>query len=295
MMNSDGTNQRNITKDPGNCYGPDFSPDGTRIAYTRIAANGTLEIWTMDPDGSNRVNVTASAPGDNSDPSWSPDGSKLAFSSKRTAQMGVYVIDADGSDVTARLSDVNEWSSNPSWSPDGSRLAYESIRTGTTNISTVNVDGSNVTKITNRPAADTEPAWSPDGHHVLFMSRADGDFDLWMVDPDGSNLGHLTDHPGDELYGAWESVNHLPSAVDDGGYTVQPGGMLTGSSVLANDHDPDGDALVAKLETPPSMLRASISPRMARSSTAMTDQQQRPIPSPIEPKMLGEAGRRRRR
>ena len=161
-------------------------------------------------------------------------------------------MDADGSNVTARLSDSNEWSDDPSWSPDGSRIAYVSIRTGTTNISTVNVDGSGIKKITDRPPADTQPAWSPDGQHVMFVSKADGDFDLWMVDPDGSNLGHLTDHPGGEMYGAWESVNRLPSAVDDGPYFVAPSGTLNGSSVLPNDSDPDGDSLVAKPETSPS-------------------------------------------
>ena len=242
MMDADGTNQRNITKDSANCYGPEFSPDGTRIAYTRVAANGTLDIWTMNSDGSGAVNVTAAAPGDNSDPSWSPDGTKLAFSSLRTAQKGVYVMDADGSNVTARLSDSFEWSDDPSWSPDGSMIAYVSIRAGITNISKVNSDGSGISKITDRPAPDTQPAWSPNGYHVMFVSKAAGDFDLWLVDPDGSNPGRLTNHPADQMYGGWESVSRPPVAVDD--VASVPRGGAVKIEVLANDSDPDGDRLM---------------------------------------------------
>ncbi len=72
-----------------------------------------------------------------------------------------------------------------------------------------------------------------------------------MINPDGSGLQKLTQDPADEWWGAWES-NRLPSAVDDGPYGVRPASTLTGSTVLANDSDPDGETLVANLISAPS-------------------------------------------
>jgi len=253
IMNADGSGKKNLTNDAFVNMGAAWSPDGSRIAYASTNTSGAAwDIWVMKPDGSAKTNVTQSPAGvSNVEPSWSPDGSKIVFASQRPAQMGIYVMEADGANVTARLSDVAEWSDDPSWSPDGSKIAFVTIRAGTTNISTMNIDGSGITKITDRPAADVRPEWSPDGRHVMFVSKADGDFDLWMVDPDGSNLGHLTDHNGAELYGAWESVNRLPSAVDDGPFYVRLGGTVHGASVVGNDSDPDGEALSAVLKVGP--------------------------------------------
>jgi hypothetical protein len=46
-------------------------------------------------------------------------------------------------------------------------------------------------------------------------------------------------------------VPNVPSAVDDGPYAVDEGGTLNGTSVLANDTDPDLDPLTAVLDTAP--------------------------------------------
>jgi hypothetical protein len=47
------------------------------------------------------------------------------------------------------------------------------------------------------------------------------------------------------------AVNDAPEAISDSGYTVDEGGALDASSVLANDTDPDGDALTAQLSNFP--------------------------------------------
>jgi Tol biopolymer transport system component len=255
LMDADGSNQRNLTKDTAYDDDPQWSPDGMRIAFS----NDDGDIWVMNPDGSGKVNLTPTVGNYNWEPSWSPDGSKIAFWSTRDGWGDIFVMDVDGSNVTNLTNSGTRTDADPAWSPDGSKIAFTSCERLTNSpnpciddLYVMGSNGSNVQRLTWSPASVRGPAWSPDGRHISFFSEADGDYDLWMVNPDGSNLGHLTNDPGGEWDGAWESVNRLPSAVDDGPYYVRPGWPLYGTSVLANDTDPDGDALRAQLNSAPS-------------------------------------------
>ena len=70
--------------------------DGSRLAVIEAQGNariafksdrdGNSEIYVMDADGSNQVNLTNN-PATDSIPSWSPDGSKCT-SSKQVGQKG---------------------------------------------------------------------------------------------------------------------------------------------------------------------------------------------------------------
>jgi Tol biopolymer transport system component len=70
-MNSDGSDQRNLTNDPAqDGYNWEFSwsPDGSQILYT-TDRDGNLEIYIMDADGGNQTNLTNNPANDHS-PIW---------------------------------------------------------------------------------------------------------------------------------------------------------------------------------------------------------------------------------
>jgi len=62
-MNSDGTNQTNISNNPGSGYTygidekPEWSPDGKQIGFIS-GRNGKLNIYTMNTDGTNLIPLT---------------------------------------------------------------------------------------------------------------------------------------------------------------------------------------------------------------------------------------------
>ena len=55
--------------------GPQFSPDGTRIAF-ESTRSGTNEIWACQSDGSRLMQLTNFSPSEAGTPRWSPDGNR---------------------------------------------------------------------------------------------------------------------------------------------------------------------------------------------------------------------------
>lgn len=89
VLDADGSNARNLTKDPASYDGwPVWSPDGQRIAFAAgPPGRAPHRIQLMDADGGNRVVLTdAAAPGGfvyDTQPCFSPDGRRLAFTRYR--------------------------------------------------------------------------------------------------------------------------------------------------------------------------------------------------------------------
>ena len=84
-MNPDGSGVVQLTDNDADDGGPDWSPDGTRILFTRVATSGAnSDIYVMNADGSGQTRLTDN-PAFDFWPVWSPDGTRIAFTSFRDA------------------------------------------------------------------------------------------------------------------------------------------------------------------------------------------------------------------
>ncbi len=81
VVKTDGTGTRLLTNDGIIDRAPRWSPRKDRIAFFSNRS-GKYEIWTIQPDGGDRRQLTFSAPEQPGflDPSWSPDGLRMLFS-----------------------------------------------------------------------------------------------------------------------------------------------------------------------------------------------------------------------
>jgi Tol biopolymer transport system component len=108
---------RQLTDDPYRDRGPQWSPDGSEIAFYSNRS-GTYQLWSIRPDGSGLRQLTDLADG-SWYPYWSPDGSRIAFpTSKATCVITVRDTPASSAECLPNPSE-EVWFEVHDWSPDG--------------------------------------------------------------------------------------------------------------------------------------------------------------------------------
>jgi Tol biopolymer transport system component len=184
---------------------PAWSPDGSRIAFTREGnTDSRLHVVNADDSGSKPL---ARLLGSVRDPVWSPDGRSIAFD----ALDGVYTVHADGSHLKLLVSGPPVSGPGlPSWSPDGTRILYASTPGYSTHtgghyrleVWVMNANGTGRRRLYHSACCTSTPGfpiWSPDGKYIAFdvdvsrpQLRPSG---IYLMDADGRHLHRLTRFP----------------------------------------------------------------------------------------------------
>jgi Tol biopolymer transport system component len=179
VMRSNGTGVREVTEgEVFNALDPTWSPDGSQVAFV-----GTTEprcgegcetglrydLFRVDIDGSDLVNLTNTPDRSEVYPSWSPDGNALAISVGHPDPdvQGLYLIDPFGELRGPRIV-PSEYAIRGAWSPDGEFLVFQddadpSAKQFDTQLWIVRPDGSDLRQIT--VEGGSEPTWQrlPEG------------------------------------------------------------------------------------------------------------------------------------
>ena len=119
-----GTAAVNIVRDsPENDYDPEWSPDGTSIAFVseRFGVPNP-EIMVANSDGTDVRRLTNNAVVDKQ-PSWLPDASAIVFTTLREGNPAIYRMRPDGTGQVRMIPGTVK-DDYPAPSPDGSKIAF---------------------------------------------------------------------------------------------------------------------------------------------------------------------------
>jgi dipeptidyl aminopeptidase/acylaminoacyl peptidase len=216
-LNRDGSDRReltstlNIIASEGNITEPIWSPNGQRLAFVQLSANGAYVVYAVNADGSGLTKLFSD---DKCSPTsarfngvWSSDSQNLVF--ERTCpsygfeagyKTELYVSDTTRSDQTRLIrhwiqSDVNNIESNIAISPNGKQVVFVEGQIPYR----MNTDGTELTQLAALPDSNltrrTTFVWSPDSTHIArldqYLEKPD-EQQLYLLDADGRLLNQAS-------------------------------------------------------------------------------------------------------
>jgi len=217
-MNADGSEQTRLTDETYYEMFSSWSPDGRKIAFVSDR-DFDMEVYIVDVNGSNPINLTNNAPANEAFGSAPLPPSELdldkipfriVFESFRETEAQenweICMIDANRSNFInlTNTPDIDEM--YPHVSPDGRSICFvadegKDEKSKRRNVYTMNIDGSNRVKIAENAY---QPFWSVDGKYIAYLPgeyprynpdmRANKGLEIYNLETNERN-----NHPNDDI------------------------------------------------------------------------------------------------
>lgn len=178
-----------------------WSPTGDQLVFDYG------DIYKINSDGTELVNLTNSPGSIDSDPEWSPDGKRIVYVSNYDVNVTrLCIMDSNGNNSQILTNfpktvyygnvDLLVSSKSPNWAPDGQHIVFISNFSGEAQIYIIDALNPNTNPLISLTEQNyyhldylRQPSWSPDGKYILF-SASDG---IYVVSVDGNTLTKVTE------------------------------------------------------------------------------------------------------
>lgn len=209
-----------------------ISPDGRRIAYMSIRQGELPNIWVMNIDGSNPMQLTSDETADHK-PHWFPDGKRVAYLTKRGPAGALWSVDVEtrreelvfdfpGQEnepgLNGRLAEFD-------MSPSLTRIAF-SLISATSGLRTVFMSPTSAYKPTMVGPRDSSagyPSWSPDETQIAVEIKDGSSTHAGIIDVESGKLRQLTRERGHTWVRSWspDGTKLAVAAMRDGRWSLR--------------------------------------------------------------------------
>jgi Tol biopolymer transport system component len=236
---------------------PCNSPD--RLTYLHAKPSSGFDIYSVDPDGTNSLNVTntsSTGVAQEAEYSWDRQGQRIAYTSLESSP-SIWTVNGDGTERD-RLT-TGAFDTHPSWSPDGEHVGFTRGESalGPYIIHVIPFDSA-LPSPASSGDEDHFPAWSPTSTEIAFFSNRDGAEGLYLSDASGpedhplSLEGGAVGHVGLPRWsptGAWIAFLGYEGSQQDVWVIDTDGRELRNVTMSADDETsvqwmPDGERLI---------------------------------------------------
>jgi len=194
IMNSDGSNRKELTPPGSDDTVPSVTGDGRLIVFLSHRSGGN-EIWRTNIDGSEPKQLTGC--GKNFDPTVSTDGKWVIYRSDCDGGR-LWRVDINGGESQRLSNNAASW---PWISPDSKLIACQyATDDGKTQLAVLSIDGGPPIKLFDiPPQANFRYAirWTADGKAITYRDWGKG---LWRQPLEGGPPQRLTGLPDEKIY-----------------------------------------------------------------------------------------------
>jgi TolB protein len=200
LSDLDGNNVKRLTNNKIYEAEVTYAPDGHKILFGR-QINGEMDLWTMNPDGSDQKQITFTHDWQEGGALYMPDNKtiitrawKKSEEGNRMKSMQLFTLNEDGSNLKQiTFEEGTHWAPSPA--PDGVHVLYvKLLPPHNFEIFLLNLSTMEEKRITNNPAFDGFPTISPDGKTVAFSSarankHGERSLAIYLLDISSLHLG----------------------------------------------------------------------------------------------------------
>lgn len=209
LLSINGGIAKPITDELGGSHLPNWSPDGTQIAFHSFR-DGNFHIWTINADGTNLQQLSKGS-FDYREPFWSHDGKRIICSSDREGNYDLWEINLETKgwkQITSTAGDEYY----PAYSPDGKEIAFVN---GFSGLSRMDAEG-RISSPFNLTGQIGMPLWSTDGKSIIVHTIQDGSTHQLQVSVSQETVDTLETESKDifPFRGSWYSDNEIIYTAD---------------------------------------------------------------------------------